>query len=99
MISFWTSLNSGVPAALAELEQRRLDGGDDRAGPLQARAAPTSRSCGVARADGVGDDVDLDAAVEQVERRSAMTQTCASIPQTSAWSRPSRSKPSARDRR
>ena len=63
--SFWTALNSGVPARSEQLEQRALDGADDGAGALQALQAAVVVDL-VARADGVGGDVDFDAAVEQV---------------------------------
>ena len=69
-ISLCTALNSRRAGALEQLEQGRLDGGDDRAGALHALQAALVVER-VARADRVGGHVHLDAAREQVVDRLA----------------------------
>ena len=95
MTSSWICLELGRAGPPEQLEQRRLD----------ARQRPRRRArAAAARARGRARCASRPRRRPRAPRRRAragratvwLTHTCASIPQTSAWSRPPRSKPSAR---
>ena len=87
-------LNSSVAGPADELEERRLDARDHGAGALRLRRAraPGSRRS----ASPTASSATWTSTPSSSRSRTVwLTHTWASTPQTRAWSRPSRSKPSA----